>query len=54
MVDTTEHTGTAPCDSGPARPAADIVSDVNGLHATRAARIRLLSVSLGTAGLGGA
>ncbi|MEV6294999.1 hypothetical protein AB0M41_32245 [Streptomyces sp. NPDC051896] len=54
MVDTTEHTSTAPCESGPARPAADIVSAVNGLHATRAARIRLLSVSLGTAGLGGA
>ncbi|WP_079161649.1 hypothetical protein [Streptomyces fodineus] len=54
MVDTTEHTSTAPRGSGPARPAADIVSDVNVPHATRAARIRLLSVSLGTAGLGGA
>ncbi|MFF3920661.1 hypothetical protein ACFYZB_46205 [Streptomyces sp. NPDC001852] len=54
MVDTTEHTSTAPRGSGPARPAADIVSDVNGPQAIRAARIRLLSVSLGTAGLGGA
>ncbi|MFB7505976.1 SLAC1 family transporter [Streptomyces broussonetiae] len=54
MVDTTEHTSTAPRASGPVRPAADIASDVNGPHATRAARIRLLSVSLGTAGLGGA
>ncbi|MGJ5752361.1 tellurite resistance protein TehA-like permease [Streptomyces puniciscabiei] len=54
MVDTTEHTSTAPRDSGPVRPAADIVPDVHGPHATRAARIRLLSISLGTAGLGGA
>ncbi|MGW7527971.1 SLAC1 family transporter [Streptomyces sp. NPDC054783] len=54
MVDTTEHTSTAPRGSGPAHPADGIVSDVNGPHATRAARIGLLSVSLGTAGLGGA
>ncbi|MFJ5034834.1 hypothetical protein ACIQB5_43875 [Streptomyces sp. NPDC088560] len=54
MVDTTEHTSTAPRGSGPARPAADIVSDAYGSQATRAARIRLLSVSLGAAGLGGA
>ncbi|MFF7749251.1 hypothetical protein ACFZCP_08380 [Streptomyces sp. NPDC007971] len=64
MVDTTEHTSTAPRDSGRARPApydsgrartaTDTVSDANGRHATRAARIGLLSVSLGTAGLGGA
>ncbi|MFI6495172.1 hypothetical protein [Streptomyces sp. NPDC050564] len=54
MVATTEHTRTAPRGSGPARPAADIASEVNGRHATRAARIGLLSVSLGTAGLGGA
>jgi tellurite resistance protein len=54
IVNTTEHTSTAPRDSGRARPATDIVSDVNGRHATRAARIGLLSVSLGAAGLGGA
>ncbi|MEU9150549.1 hypothetical protein AB0D59_08385 [Streptomyces sp. NPDC048417] len=54
MVDTTEHTGTAPRGRGPACPADDIVSDINGPRATRAARIRLLSISLGTAGLGGA
>ncbi|MEU9481385.1 hypothetical protein [Streptomyces sp. NPDC048191] len=53
-VDTTEHTSPAPCGSRPARPAADIVPHVDDPHATRAARIRLLSVSLGTAGLGGA
>ncbi|MEV6114053.1 hypothetical protein AB0L59_16445 [Streptomyces sp. NPDC052109] len=54
MVDTKEHTRTAPRRTGPARPVADTVSGVNGRHATRAARIGLLSVSLGTAGLGGA
>ncbi|MER6568754.1 hypothetical protein ABT288_21860 [Streptomyces sp. NPDC001093] len=54
MVDTTEHTSTAPRGSGPARSAAGIVPQVNGADATRAARIRLLSISLGTAGLGGA
>ncbi|SEE23105.1 tellurite resistance protein [Streptomyces sp. 2231.1] len=64
MVDTTEHTSTAPRGSGRARPAprdsgrprtaTDTVSDTHGRHATRAARIGLLSVSLGTAGLGGA
>ncbi|MBB5928236.1 SLAC1 family transporter [Streptomyces echinatus] len=54
MVDTTEHTSAGPHGNGPARPANGIASDDNGRHAARAARIGLLSVSLGTAGLGGA
>jgi tellurite resistance protein len=53
IVDTAEHTSTAPRGSG-RRPATDTVSDVIGRHAARAARIGLLSVSLGAAGLGGA
>ncbi|MEV6057979.1 hypothetical protein [Streptomyces sp. NPDC052107] len=54
LAETADHTGTAPSGSGRTPPAADIDSEVNGRQATRTARIRLLSVSLGTAGLGGA
>ncbi|OIJ97593.1 hypothetical protein BIV25_15315 [Streptomyces sp. MUSC 14] len=54
MTDTSESVRTTPRGAGPARPAAGGVSDSSGRHVTRAARISLLSVSLGFAGLGGA
>ncbi|MFI9615722.1 hypothetical protein ACIHCM_29260 [Streptomyces sp. NPDC052023] len=51
LADTAERTSAAPRGSGPTRPAAEIIPDVDE-H--RVARIGLMSVSLGIAGLGGA
>ncbi|MEV7190119.1 hypothetical protein [Kitasatospora sp. NPDC093102] len=54
MTNMTAHTMPASRGNGPARPATDTVPGPTARHATRAARIGLLSISLGTAGLGGA